>query len=72
MDPSCLVSVVQAAGVMGRLLGSLWAPQNHLSTLISVQQSRRSVMPTCQQGPKSLMTVSNTLLSLCHKELRQF
>ncbi len=26
----------------------------------------------CQYGPKSLRKVSNTLLNLCHKEIRQF
>ncbi len=30
------------------------------------------VMLSCQYGPKSLRNVSNTLLNLCHKELRQF
>ncbi len=29
-------------------------------------------MLSCQYGPKSLRNVSNTLLNLCHKELRQF
>ncbi len=31
-----------------------------------------SVMLSCQYGPKSLRNVSNTLLNLCHGELRQF
>ncbi len=30
------------------------------------------VMLSCQYGPKSLRNVSNTLLNLCHEELRQF
>ncbi len=30
------------------------------------------VMLLCQYGPKSLKNVSNTLLNLCHEELRQF
>ncbi len=29
-------------------------------------------MLSCHNGPKSLRNVSNTLLNLCHKELRQF
>ncbi len=29
------------------------------------------VMLSCQYGPKSLRNVSNTLLNLCHEELRQ-
>ncbi len=53
MDPSCLVSTVQAGGggVMceGYFLGTLWAPYYQLS-----------------------IVVSNTLLNLCHEELRQF
>ncbi len=30
------------------------------------------VMISCQCGPKSLRSVFNTLLNLCHEELRQF
>ncbi len=30
------------------------------------------VMQSCQYGPKSVRNVSNTLLNLCHEELRQF
>ncbi len=29
-------------------------------------------MLSCQYGPKSLRNVSNTLLNLCHEEVRQF
>ncbi len=32
----------------------------------------RQIRDTCQYGPKSQMNVSNTLLNLCHEELRQF
>ncbi len=30
------------------------------------------VMLSCQYGPTSLRNISNTLLNLCHEELRQF
>ncbi len=33
---------------------------------------QREIRDTCQYGPKSQMNVSNTLLNLCHEELRQF
>ncbi len=40
--------------------------------MCSRQICSNCVMLSCQYGPKSLRNVSNTLLNLCHKELRQF
>ncbi len=41
--------------------------------IMDVQQiCSNCVTLSCQYGPKSLRNVSNTLLNLCHKELRQF
>ncbi len=74
MDPSCLVSTVEAGGcgvmVWGifswHTLGPL-VPIEHRLNVTDMPQ-----MLSCQNGPKSLRNVSNTLLNLCHKELRQF
>ncbi len=38
----------------------------------AADKSAATVMLSWQYGPKSLRNVSNTLLNLCHKELRQF
>ncbi len=46
-----------------------WPPQ---SPDLSRQICSNGVMLSCQYGPKSLRNVSNTLLNLCHEELRQF
>ncbi len=43
----------------------------NLNRNCSNQICRNCVMLSCQYGPKSLRNVSNTLLYLCHKELRQ-
>ncbi len=40
--------------------------------ICSRQISSNCVMLSCQYRPKSQRNVSNTLLNLCHKELRQF
>ncbi len=40
--------------------------------MCSRQICSNCVMLSCQCGPKSLINVSNTLLNLCHEELRQF
>ncbi len=42
------------------------------SWMCSRQICSNCVMLSCQYGPKSLRNVSNTLLNLCHEELRQF
>ncbi len=42
------------------------------SWMCSQQICSNCVMLSCQYGPKSLRNVSNTLLNLCHEELRQF
>ncbi len=74
MDPSCLFSMVQAGGgglmVWGifswHTLGPL-VPTEHRLNATDMPQ-----MLSCQYRPKSLRNVSNTLLNLCHKALRQF
>ncbi len=43
-----------------------------MSSLYSNSLRSNCVMLSCQYGPKSLRNVSNTLLNLCHEELRQF
>ncbi len=49
-------------------------PIEHLwqSWMCSRQICSNCVMLSCQYGPKSLRNVCNTLLNLCHEELRQF
>ncbi len=42
------------------------------SWMCSQQICSNCVMLPCQYGPKSLRNVSNTLMNLCHEELRQF
>ncbi len=42
------------------------------SWMCSQQICSNTVILSCQYGPKSLRNVSNTLLNLCHEELRQF
>ncbi len=42
------------------------------SWMCSRQICSNCVMLSCQYGPKSLRNVSNTLLNLCHEELKQF
>ncbi len=42
------------------------------SWMCSRQICSNCVMRSCQYGPKSLRNFSNTLLNLCHEELRQF
>ncbi len=87
MDPSCLVSTVQAGGggVMVRGIFS-WHTFGPLSTnlasfkrhslpeywMCSWQICSNCVMLSCQYRPKSLRNVSSTLLNLCHEELKQF
>ncbi len=43
-----------------------------VSWMCSRQICSNCVMLSCHYGPKSLRNVSNTLLNLCHEELRQF
>ncbi len=43
-----------------------------VSWMCSWQICSNCVMLSCQCGPKSLRNVSNTLLNLCHEELRHF
>ncbi len=52
----------------------LWDVVEREIRIMDVQPTTGSncVMLSCQNGPKSLRNVSNTLLNLCHKELRQF
>ncbi len=50
----------------------MWWNGRFASWMCSRQICRNCVMLSCQYGPKSLRNVSNTLLSLCHEELRQF
>ncbi len=40
--------------------------------MVKQQICSNCVMLSCQYGPTSLRNVSNTLLNLCHEELRQF
>ncbi len=61
-----------------------WPPQSpvlnpieHLLDVVEREIRIMEVQPTnlqksCQYGPKSLRNVPNTLVILCHKELRQF
>ncbi len=50
----------------------MWWNERFTSWMCSRQICRNCVMLSCQYGPKSLRNVSNTLLNLCHEELRQF
>ncbi len=50
----------------------LWDVVGIASWMCSRQICSKYVMLSCQYGPKSLRNVSNTLLNLCHEELRQF
>ncbi len=50
----------------------MWWNGRFASWMCSRQICRNFVMITCQYGPKSLRNVYNTLLNLCHEELRQF
>ncbi len=51
----------------------LWDVNGRFTSLkCSRQICSNYMMLSCQYGPKSLRNVSNTLLNLCHEELRQF
>ncbi len=50
----------------------MWWNGRFTSWMCSREIHRNYVMLEWQYGPKSLRNVSNTLLNLCHKELRQF
>ncbi len=50
----------------------MWWNGRFASWMCSRQIWRNCVMLSCQNGPKSLRNVYNTLLTLCQKELRQF
>ncbi len=50
----------------------MWWNGRFASWMCSRQICSNCVMLSCQYGPKSLRNVSNTLLNLCHEELRQF
>ncbi len=50
----------------------MWWNGRFASWMCSRQICSNCVMLSCQYGPKSLNNVSNTLLNLCHEELRQF
>ncbi len=50
----------------------MWWNERFASWMCSRQICSSCVMLSCQCGPKSLRNVSNTLLNLCHQELRQF
>ncbi len=50
----------------------MWWDGRFTSWMCSRQICSNFVMLSCQYGPKSLRNVSNTLLNLCHEELRQF
>ncbi len=50
----------------------MWWNGRFTSWMFSRQICSNCVMLSCQYGPKSLINVSNTLLNLCHEELRQF
>ncbi len=64
MDSSCLVSTVQAAGG-GVMVWGIFS-WHTLGPLVLIEHRHTP------QPPKSLRNVSNTLLNLCHEELRQF
>ncbi len=50
----------------------MWWNGRFASWMCSRQICSNCVMLSYQYGPKSLRTASNTLLNLCHEELRQF
>ncbi len=50
----------------------MWWNGRFASWMCRRQICNNCVMLSCQYGPKSLRNVSNTLLNLCHEELRQF
>ncbi len=50
----------------------MWWNGRFATWMCSRQICSNCVMLSCQYGPKSLRNVSNTLLNLCHEELRQF
>ncbi len=50
----------------------MWWNGRFASWMCSWQICSKCVMLSCQYRPKSLRNVSNTLLNLCHEELRQF
>ncbi len=50
----------------------MWWNGRFASWMCSRQICSNCVTLSCQYGPKSLRNVSNTLLNLCHEELRQF
>ncbi len=50
----------------------MWWNRRFTSWMCSRQICSNCVMLSCQYGLKSLRNVSNTLLNLCHEELRQF
>ncbi len=50
----------------------MWWNGRFTSWMCSRQICSNCVMLSCQYGPKSLRNLSNTLLNLCHEELRQF
>ncbi len=49
----------------------MWWNERFSSWMWSQQICINCVMLSCQYGPKPLRNVSNTLLNLCHEELRQ-
>ncbi len=50
----------------------MWWNGRFASWMCSWQICSNCVILSCQYGPKSLSNVFNTLLNLCHEELRQF
>ncbi len=50
----------------------MWWNGRFASWMCSRQICSKCVMLSCQYGPKSRRKVSNTLLNLCHEQLRQF
>ncbi len=50
----------------------MWWNGRFTSWMCSRQICSNCVMLSCQYGPNSLRNVSNTLLNLCHGELRRF
>ncbi len=50
----------------------MWWNGRFPSWMCSRQICSNCVMLSCQYGPQSLRNIFNTLLNLCHEELRQF